>query len=252
MSSPVTGIYLSLRRFGQRRRNALERWLEAKSLVPGHEIIPSSAFPWVAELEANWQTIRRELESVMPVRSALPDMQVLSPTQYNVVKDKVWKVFAFRAYGSRSEDNCRLCPETARLIDAIPDLEVAFFSILEPGAHLAAHKGSYKGLIRAHLGLIVPEPRAQVRMRVGGEMVHWREGECVVFDDTYKHEVWNDTDGVRVVLLIDVVRPFPPAIDRVNRAILRSARVMPFVTAGMKRLRAWEKEFHRAPRQPAA
>ena len=246
MSSPLSAIYRPLRRFGQRRRNAFEHWLEAKSLVPGREIIPSAAFPWVAALEANWQTIRRELENVMPSRADLPDMQVLSPTQYNVVREKVWKVFAFRAYGSRSEANCRLCPETTRLIDTIPDLEVAFFSILEPGAHLAAHKGSYKGLIRAHLGLIVPEPRAQVRMRVGSEMVHWQEGQCVVFDDTYKHEVWNDTDGARAVLLIDVVRPFPPAIDRINRAILRSARVMPFVTAGLKRLRAWEKQFHGA------
>ena len=229
-----------------RRRNAFEQWLADRSPAGGKEIIPSAAFPWVRELEANWQTIRRELDAVLPVRSALPDMQVLSPVQYNVVQEKVWKVFAFRAYGTRCEENCRSCPETARLIDAIPDLEVAFFSILEPGAHLAAHKGSYKGLIRAHLGLIVPEPRAKVRMRVGGEMVYWEEGRCVVFDDTYKHEIWNDTDGVRVVLLIDVVRPFPPAIDRINRLLLRAARYAPFVTAGLKRLRAWEKDFYRS------
>ena len=67
----------------------------------------------------------------------------------------------------KSGANRERCPETAKLIDAIPDCEVAFFSVLEPGAHLTAHRGAYKGLIRAHLGLVVPEPNAKVRMQVG-------------------------------------------------------------------------------------
>ena len=244
--APLKRARTSVKRFGNRIRRGVEAWLERKSLVQGHEIIDSAALPWVAELEANWQTIRRELENVLAVRSELPNMQDLSPVQYNVTQDKVWKVFAFRAYGARIEGNCRSCPETARLIDAIPEVEVAFFSVLEPGAHLAAHKGSYKGLIRAHLGLIVPEPRSRVRMQVGRETVFWEEGRCVVFDDTYRHEIWNDTNGVRVVLLIDVPRPFPSSIAAVNKAILRLARVMPFVTSGIKRLRSWEKTFYAA------
>ncbi|HJS86772.1 MAG TPA: aspartyl/asparaginyl beta-hydroxylase domain-containing protein [Acetobacteraceae bacterium] len=231
---------------------ALETWLASKSLVETSEIISSASFPWVAELEANWATIRRELDTVMPERAGLPAMQDLSPVQYNIVQEKVWKVFAFRAYGARSEENCRRCPETARLLDAIPDLEVAFFSILEPGAHLSAHRGVYKGLIRAHLGLIVPEPRSLVRMRVGNEMVYWEEGKCVLFDDTFRHEVWNDTEGVRVVLLIDVPRPFPPFLAGLNKAVLRVARFTPFVTDAIKRARSWEKAHYGSrPERPS-
>jgi len=234
----------SVARFGRRRREGLESWLAGKSLVETGEIISPTAFPWVAELEAHWTTIRRELDSVLTEQAALPNMQDLSPLQYSIVREKVWKVFAFRAYGTRCEENCRSCPETARLIDAIPDVEVAFFSVLEPGAHLSAHRGAYKGLIRAHLGLIVPEPRSQVRMQVGEQMVHWEEGRCVLFDDTYRHEVWNDTNGVRVVLLIDVPRPFPQPLAWVNKTVLRIVRRTPFVTDAVKKLRAWEKDFY--------
>ena len=63
-----------------------------------------------------------------------------------------------------------------------------------------------KGLITCHLGLIVPRD-GDVRMRVDDRIVRWAEGETLVFDDTYQHEVWNDTDGTRVVLLIQFERP---------------------------------------------
>jgi beta-hydroxylase len=82
-------------------------------------------------------------------------------------------------------------------------------------------------------------------------MVHWEEGRCVVFDDTYRHEVWNDTDGVRVVLLIDIHRPFPPLLYWINKAILRLARFTPFATDAIKRMRAWEKDYYATPAAPS-
>ena len=54
-------------------------------------------------------------------------------------------------------------------------------------------------------------------MRVGDKMIYWEEGKCVIFDDTHKHEVWNDTDGIRVVLLFDVFRPLPGWLTLVNK-----------------------------------
>lgn len=235
---------LQLRRAVNGTRAAFERWVARNSPVGSEEIISPAAFPWVAELEANWETIRRELDGVLETRTSLPSMQLLSPTQYLVTKENVWKAFVFSAFGVRSEDNCRRCPETARLIDRIPNLELAFFSVLEPGAHLRAHRGVYKGLIRAHLGLLVPEPRTRVRMQVGSRLVHWEEGRCVLFDDTYVHEVWNDTGSVRVVLLIDVHRPLRPPLASINEWILRAVRFLPFVTNATRQLRAWEKSHY--------
>lgn len=249
-SSPLRRVRKSIARVGRRRREALERWIEQKSLVDGAEIISPRPFLWVTELEGNWTVIRRELDGLLAEQVALPAIQDLSPLQYSIVREKVWKVFPFRVYGTRCEENCRRCPETARIIDAIPDVEVAFFSVLEGGAHLNAHRGAYKGLIRAHLGLIVPEPRDKVRMQVGRETVFWQEGKCVVFDDTYRHEIWNETDDLRVVLLIDVPRPLPPRLAWANWTILRIVRLTPFVTDAIKRLRRWEKETNRLPLNP--
>jgi len=247
LPEPLQKVRGVIHRFGHRRAQALRDWLGEQSPVGNSELLPTDRFPWVRELEANWAVIRRELDAVMELRAGLPAMQDLSPHQYGINRDKSWKVFALTAFGARSERNCQRMPETTRLIDQIPDLQVAFFSVLEPGAHIRGHWGQYKGLIRAHLGMIVPEPREKVRMQVGRETVIWEEGRCVLFDDTYRHEVWNDTDGVRVVLLIDVARPFPPVLAALNKTILGIARASPYAGAMKRRQDAWENAFYGPP-----
>ncbi|MGE0409685.1 MAG: aspartyl/asparaginyl beta-hydroxylase domain-containing protein [Amphiplicatus sp.] len=231
-------------RSGRRMVDAFEHWLGRRSPVGDAEILNKADFPWAARLEENWKTIRRELDAVLAGRDRLPNIQDISPTQRYLTKDGGWKTFFFHAYGHWAKENCRRCPETARLVSEIPNLQVAYFSILEPGKHIPAHKGIYKGLIRAHLGLIVPSPSERARMRVGGAMVHWKEGDCVVFDDTYEHEVWNDTEGWRVVLLIDVVRPFPFPFSLLNRTTLRLLRGTSFVKDSIGKHDDWEREFY--------
>ena len=81
------------------------------------------------------------------------------------------------------------------------------FSILEPGKHLPPHRGPYNGVLRLHLGLIVPEPREQLGIRVENDIYRWQEGEAVVFDDAYEHEAWNRTPHTRVVLFVDFRKP---------------------------------------------
>src|SRR5262249_60081272 len=85
----------------------------------------------------------------------------------------------------RSEKNCRRCPATAAALAAVPGLQSALFSIIDPGYRIPAHRGVTKGIIRAHLGLKVPADRDRCFMRVGDQRVTWREGECVVFDDSF-------------------------------------------------------------------
>jgi beta-hydroxylase len=82
----------------------------------------------------------------------------------------------------------------------VQDLQTAWFSILSPGYHIPAHRGVSKGIVRAHLGLLIPKEAEKCRMRVGDTINVWRPGEIFVFDDTYEHEVWNDTDEERVIL----------------------------------------------------
>ena len=229
---------------GKAGTRKIEEVMGKNSLIGDVPVFPRGTFDFVPMLEANWETIRRELEGVIAERDNMPTMQYISKTQKKIIKTEGWKTYFFNAYGERAEENCRRCPETAKIIEQIPNLELAFFSILAPGSHIRAHRGVFKGLVRGHLGLIVPEPSDKVRMSVGPEMVYWREGECVMFDDTYTHEIWNDTDATRVVLLFDVRRPLPPALDAFNRALLRVARYMPFVREPVRQHRAWEAEFY--------
>ncbi len=96
----------------------------------------------------------------------------------------------------------------------IPGMTTAMFSILSPRKHILPHRGPYKGVLRYHLGLIVPQDAEACRIRVGEDIRHWEAGRSMVFDDTFNHEVWNDTDETRVVLFVDVLRPLPePDVD---------------------------------------
>ena len=199
------------------------------------------AFPWVASLEAGWRGVRDELDGVLARLELLPNFQDIQVEQRMVTNDDGWKTFIFLGYGARHEQNLARCPETARLLAAIPGLTTAFFSILRPGKRLPPHHGPYAGVLRYHLALKVPEPAERCGLRVGGVTAHWREGRSLVFDDTHEHEAWNDTADVRVVLFVDFARPLPPLVAALNWVVLRAIRLSPFIREAVRRLQAWEE-----------
>jgi beta-hydroxylase len=215
------------------------------SRVSTTPLLPLAEFAWTRRLEDNWLDIRRELEGVLEFRADLPAFHEIN-ADATTIRDDKWKSFWFYGFGRRAEDNCRRCPRTAALISAVPGMTTALFSILGPGVHIPPHRGAWKGFVRYHLGLIVPEPAERCGIMVGGQEAHWREGEGLTFDDTYEHHVWNDTDGMRVVLFLDVVRPcrFPGSL--VNQAVIKIAGLTPFVQDSMRRHRAWERRFTEA------
>lgn len=93
-----------------------------------------------------------------------------------------------------------MCPETTRLVESIPGMTTAIFSSLAPGTHIVPHEGYIKTVLRCHLGLIVPD---DCWIRVGDETKTWEAGKCLIFDDTFEHEVWNRSNSPRIILLID-------------------------------------------------
>ena len=54
---------------------------------------------------------------------------------------------------------------------------------------------------------------------VKGQDYVWKEGEGVLFDDSWPHSVVNHSPEMRAVLVIDVRRPLPLLPDLVNRFI---------------------------------
>ena len=48
---------------------------------------------------------------------------------------------------------------------------------------------------------------ARCRLRVGDNLVHWIEGEVLIFDDSFEHEVWNESENERLILIVDIPHP---------------------------------------------
>ncbi len=222
----------------------VERLNLSHSKVGNPPIYDKAVFPWTKAIEAEWPAIRAELDRVLTRQDDLPGFHELSSDVATISQDRGWKTFVLCGYGFRSQANIDQCPETWRICQNIPGLTTAMFSILEPGKHLPPHRGPYNGVLRLHVGLIVPEPREQLGIRVENEVYRWREGEAVVFDDAYEHEAWNRTDKTRVVLFVDFRKPLRFPANWINRLLLSLAVFTPFIREGADNQKAWEKRFY--------
>ncbi len=177
-------------------------------------------FPSLRVIDRHYPEIREELLRLLPEKDAMPRYHDLDAGQTEISANTAhdWKVFMLYAMGEKPEANRAKCPRTCAVLDQIPDLFQAFFSILDPGKHVPAHCGPYRGYLRYHLGLQVPD-HDQPSIRVKDEIYTWKEGESVLFDDSWDHEVHNRSDQIRVVLIVDVLRPLPSPFHQINQAV---------------------------------
>ncbi|HKP25169.1 MAG TPA: aspartyl/asparaginyl beta-hydroxylase domain-containing protein [Dongiaceae bacterium] len=195
----------------------LAKLYSRQSRVPDLPFIPNGHFPFVAELEANWQEIRAELDVILKDREHIPFLDKISPDQARIAHSQKWRAFFLWGMGEELTGNTARCPKTAALLREVPGLRSAWFSILAPNYKIKPHRGITKGVLRSHLGLIVPKRWQKCRMIVGGESVRWREGKCFVFDDSMLHQVWNRTEEERAILLFDFDRPMRWPASALNR-----------------------------------
>jgi hypothetical protein len=174
-------------------------------------------FPWLGDLEAATADIRAELEAVLETPAEFKPYVDKPPgsadARYwqDVNRSTRWSTYRLFKAGEPVEDNCRRCPRTVAALESIALMRVpgfspeAMFSVLEPHTRIPAHHGSVNGRLIVHLPLIVPEDCGG--LRVADETRGWREGECLVFDDSFAHEAWNDSEQTRVVLIFDIWNP---------------------------------------------
>jgi aspartyl/asparaginyl beta-hydroxylase (cupin superfamily) len=176
-------------------------------------------YPSLRELDRNYPVIRQEVEAVLTERDRLPRYHdIAKREQYisgTIDADKNWKVFMLRSLAGTPEVNQSKCPQTTALLSKIPNLYQAFFSILDPGKSIPAHCGFYLGYLRYHLAVIVPRTNPP-SMRVKDTVHTWAEGKSILFDDSWEHEVYNKSDDLRVVLIVDFLRPLPAHLHATN------------------------------------
>lgn len=227
-------------RVGKKLRHRVSAVVARSSRVGDAPVYDPGLFPWIAVLEARWTDIRDELRAVLAREEAIPPLADISPDHRRIAPPNKWKSFFLHGYGYKVEANCRRCPATAELVAGIPGLNSAFFSILAPGAHIPRHRGVTKAILTAHLGLVVPGDRNGCRMQLHDRELGWQEGRTIVFDDTFHHEVWNETDQLRAVLLIQFRRPVGPLGRVVGGLFLAGIRRSQFVQDARAELGEWE------------
>jgi beta-hydroxylase len=225
-------------RLGKHLRGVFDRLIASSSQAANDPVLDVRDFPWTAALRDNWQAIRDEVVAVALRRDAAPSLATISPDHRAIAEVDMWRSFFLWGYGYPVDENLARCPATARLVERVPGLNSAFFSILAPGTHIPDHRGVTKALITCHLGLIVPKD-GDVRMRIDDRIVRWAEGETLVFDDTYNHEVWNDTDGTRVVLLVQFERPLRQPGKWIADMFMRLVRRSAFVQEARDNVLRW-------------
>ena len=235
--------------WGRSLIRSLANFLGRQSLVGDTPVLASSHFPFLASFTDNWQSICAEAMEILKHRDDIPAFHEISPDQKKISKGTNWRTFILFGFGNKLEKNCKEAPSTTRLLEAVPNLQTAWFSILSPGYHIPAHRGVSKGIVRAHLGLIIPKQAGKCRMRVGDTVNVWRPGEIFVFDDTYEHEVWNDTEEERVILLFDFDRPMRFWGRLVNNTFLRLMKLTAFYQEPKKNLKNYEDRFEAATRR---
>ncbi len=234
---------------GKLLTRAIDRILASQSLVGDPPVFDPAQFDWIRILERNYEPIRKEAEQLLKERDLIPAFHEVSPDQKRISKGDHWKTHILYGFGRRIETNCRRCPQTAKVLAQIPNMMTAWFSIIDPGYHIPPHRGPSKSFLVCHLGLIIPKERDKCYLRVADHKLHWEAGKCFVFDDTFDHEVRNDTDEHRVVLLVHVARPMKPLGRWVSKLMIALIKASPYFKDGVKNMRKWEDRYAAALRR---
>lgn len=238
-----------VKRTGKKAMRLVARIQSRASTVPDTPFIGNEHFPFLKEFEDRWEVMRDEVREVLKHRDAIPGFEQISPDQHRIAKAQQWKTFILYGFGEQLGKNCTQAPVTAEILSRVPNVQTAWFSILAPGYHIPAHTGVTKGIVRAHLGLMIPQEREKCRLRVQDEIRPWENGVAFAFDDTYEHEVWNDTDEERVILLFDFDRPMKWYGRFMNSLMLTLMKFTAFYQEPKKNLADFEARFEAATRR---
>jgi beta-hydroxylase len=175
------------------------------SRIKKSAFIDPTLFPELKVLQDNWQLIRDEAMALNN-DARIKASDDLDDLGFNSFFKTGWKRFYLKWYGASLKSAQRFAPQTVQLLESIPSVKAAMFASLPPGASLCKHRDPYAGSLRYHLGLVTPNSD-DCYIIVDGQKYAWRDGEAVMFDETFIHYAQNHTDNPRIVLFLDIKRP---------------------------------------------
>ena len=164
-------------------------------------------FPEHKIIEKNWEAIRDEILNIIEESKSLPKFHEIDDGQEFISNNDgiSWNLFVVKVYDMLNVPNAKKCVKTLSILNAIKSVKTINFSILAPGKHIPAHRGPYRGILRYQLALEVPQD-GECFLLVDNKKYKWTDGQGVLFDDTYVHEVFNNTKSRRIALLLDIKR----------------------------------------------
>ena len=192
------------------------RWLYDQRIDAPALLDQEEWFPGGADFAAAWRELRNEALAVAGMLDQIPRFHEIM-SQQSAISDndgRDWRMFVMKAYGAKIPRNLDRCPVVASLLERHPEVVSATFSYLAPGKHVPEHRGPFRGVLRFHVGLSMPRDasgKLGAVLWIEGVPHYLDDGDTLLWDDTYPHEVLNATDKVRIALLLDVWRPHMPA-----------------------------------------
>ncbi|MFT3986716.1 aspartyl/asparaginyl beta-hydroxylase domain-containing protein [Aestuariivirga sp.] len=189
-------------------------------------------FPHATLYAQNWRAIRDEAQALRTDR--MPRFHDIMPEQADISANdnRDWRMFILKAYGIEVPENIARMPKLAGILKQCPEVLSATISVLAPHKHIPRHRGPFRGIMRFHLGLQIPkqdEGTPATLMMINDREYRISDGETLLWDDTFPHEVINRSSQPRMALLLDVWRPNQP----LDMAILSHA-IIGAVRAGMR------------------
>lgn len=180
---------------------------EARARQPIQDL---ALYPELQTLQHNWQVIRDEGMALVNHGYFDRTIDENSMSYYDVgfrtFFKRGWSKFYCKWYGTTHESAKKLCPKTVALLAGIPSVNGAMFTLLPPGSGLSRHLDPVACSLRYHLGLHTPNQN-ECFINIDGKLYSWRDGQALLFDETYLHFAENKTQSTRLILMCDVERP---------------------------------------------
>jgi beta-hydroxylase len=191
-----------------------------RSAVPNTPMQDVGRIPELKLLRDNWRIIREEAQALYGL-GAIRQSDGTNDLAFNSFFRKGWTRFYLKWYRDYLPSALQNCPRTIELLRQTPSVKAAMFTVLQPHSTLGEHRDPFAGSLRYHLGLVTPNSD-DCAIYVDGHAYSWRDGEDVLFDETFIHSAKNDTGQYRIILFCDVERPMKGPISRaVNRVFGR-------------------------------
>mmetsp|Transcript_19377 Transcript_19377/g.47554 ORF Transcript_19377/g.47554 Transcript_19377/m.47554 type:complete len:360 (+) Transcript_19377:143-1222(+) len=167
--------------------------------IPAAPFRDPSLYPFTAELEANYETIKAEFAALREQEND----RFQSVTSMNY--ESGWKTLVLFFNGHKIDGfPYHLCPVTTSILEKVPVAgRIAGFNRQAPNSGIPLHSDGNNMWLTCQMGIDVPSDNSAY-IRVAEDKAHWENGKAIVYDTTYEHETFNpNTEEDRVVLHVD-------------------------------------------------